>query len=183
MQINANIQIEWSAKMNDLLPPNDPIDAVGEAYELLLEKSLQNAHKSGAFVHHMIEKSRDEIVALNKFREDEIVKLADFLKRDLIDAAHYLNNTEKELKYWLGFDVALLKRELWEQFSRAAGQTTEVLNQLNPNAVNSKYYSGEITGLGTLECDQCGEKVHFQKPSKVPICANCKCTVFHRQKF
>jgi len=131
--------------MNDLLPPNDPIDALGEAYELLLEKSLQNAHKSGAFVHDMIEKSRDEILALNKFSEDEIVKLAGFLKRDLIDAARYLGKTE--------------------------------------NALSSKYHSGEITGLGTLECDQCGEKVHFQKPSKIPACAKCNGTVFHRQKF
>ena len=131
--------------MNDLLPPNDPIDAMGEAYELLLENLFQNAHKSGAFFHQMIEKSRDDIVALNKFSEDEIVKLAGFLKRDLFDAARYLDKTE--------------------------------------NAVNIKYYSGEITGLGTLECDQCGENVHFQKPGKIPICAKCNGTVFHRQKF
>lgn len=37
--------------MKELLPPHDPIEAMGEAYELLLGKALQKAHQSGAFVH------------------------------------------------------------------------------------------------------------------------------------
>ena len=44
--------IERNAKMNDLRPPHDPIDALGQSYELLLEKALEKAHQSGTVVDH-----------------------------------------------------------------------------------------------------------------------------------
>jgi len=169
--------------MNDLLPPHDPIDALGEAYELLLESALQKAHQSGVFVHHMIDESRRDIVSLNKFDDNEIIKLERYLKRDLIDAALYLNKTEKDLKFWLDFDVDLIKRELWERFSDAAGHTKIELNQLNKLAAIGEYHSGELVGLGTLVCDQCGEKYQFHKPSHIPHCIKCHNTHFHRHDF
>ena len=169
--------------MNDLLPPHDPIDALGEAYELLLEKSLQKAHQSGALVHHMIEESRGDITALHKFSDDAVIKLEGYLKRDLIDAAQYLAKTEKELKYWLDFDVALIKSEFWNQFTEAAGHTRIALNQLKGLAKNTEYLSGELIGVGTLVCSQCGEKRHFHKPSHIPPCAKCGGTHFHRLRF
>jgi len=169
--------------MNDLLPPHDPIDALGEAYELLLEKALQNAHKSGALVHQMIEECRGDLVALNKFSDDEIVMLQAYLKRDLLDAALYLKKTGKDLKFWLDFDVDLIKRELWGRFSDAADHTTKELNQLNELAAIGEYHSGELVGLGTLVCDQCGEKHHFHKPSHIPHCIKCHNTHFHRHNF
>ncbi len=169
--------------MNDLLPPNDPIEAMGEAYELLLEKALQKAHQSGALVHHMIDESRGDIVALNKFSDNEIVMLEEYVKRDLIDAARYLDKTGKDLKFWLGFDVVRVKREFWERFSEAADQTTIELHQLNEQAANAEYHSGELAGLGTLVCDQCGEKYHFHKPSRIPHCIKCNNTRFQRLDF
>jgi hypothetical protein len=169
--------------MNDLLPPNDPIEALGQAYELLLEKALQKAHQSGALVHHMIEESRGDITALHTFSDDEVIKLEEYLKRDLFDAAQYLEKTEKELKYWLDFDVALIKREFWNQFTEAADHTKTALNQLKNLATNTGYLSGELIGLGTLVCSMCGEKLHFRKPSQIPSCAKCGSTHFHRLKF
>lgn len=169
--------------MNDLLPPHDPIEALGEAYELLLEKALQNVHQSGAIGHRLIEESRDDIVALNKLGNDEIVKLEEYVRRDLIDAARYLDKTGKDLKYWLDFDVDLIKRELWEQFSGAADLTTKALKQLNGQSTIGEYHSGEVVGLGTLVCSQCGEKYHFHKPSHIPHCFKCRNTHFHRHDF
>jgi hypothetical protein len=169
--------------MNDLLPPHDPIEAIGEAYELLLESALQKAHQSGVFVHHMIDESRSDIVAMNKFDDNEIIKLEGYLKRDLIDAARYLDKTGKDLKFWLDFDVDLIKRELWERFSDAADQTTKANIQLNEQAANGEYHSGEVVGLGMLVCSQCGEKLHFNKPSRIPRCIKCHNTHFHRHNF
>jgi len=169
--------------MNELLPPHDPIEAMGEAYELLLEKAQQKAHQSGAIVHRMIDKNRDDIGALNKFSDVEIIKLKNYVKRDLIDAARYLDKTGKELKSWLGFDVTLMKNEFWERFSDAADQTTKALSQLKQHATNAEYHSGELVGLGMLVCDQCGEKLHFHKPSYIPHCTKCDSTRFHRQNL
>ena len=169
--------------MNDLLPPHDPVEALGEAYELLLEKSLQKAHQSGALVHHMIDECRGDLIALNKFDDNEIVKLEGYLKRDLKDTARYMNKTGKDLKFWLDFDVDLIKQELWERFSDAADHTTKELHQLNELAEIGEYQSGELVGMGTLACDQCGEKHQFQKPSHIPHCIKCHNTHFHRHNF
>ncbi|MES1998891.1 MAG: zinc ribbon-containing protein [Pseudomonadota bacterium] len=169
--------------MKDLLPPHDPVEAMGEAYELLLEKALQKAHQSSAVVHDMMEVVRRDIVALNKFDDEEIVKLEHYVKRDLINAAWYLDTTGKALKDWLGFDVALIKNEFWARFSEAADQTTVALSQLKLLAANAEYHSGELIGLGTLVCDQCGQKLHFHKPGHIPPCPKCTSTHFHRQNF
>ena len=169
--------------MKKTLPSHDPIESMGEAYELLLEKAQQKAHQSGTAVHQMIDEIRDDIVALSKFSEDEIVKLEAYLKRDLTDAAGYLDKTGKELKEWVGFDVELMKHEFWERFSAAADQTTKELYRLKQQAASAEYHTGEMTGLGTLVCDQCGEKLHFHKPGHIPPCPKCDSTHFHRQNL
>ncbi|MHB1176666.1 MAG: zinc ribbon-containing protein [Sulfuriferula sp.] len=167
--------------MKDLPPPRDPIEAMGEAYEALLEKALQKAHQSGSAVHDMMGAIRGDIAALNKFSDDEVVQLEEYLKRDMVDAAWYLDKTGKELKDWLGFDVALMKHEFWERFSQAADQTTTALYQLKLEAEIAEYHGGELIGLGTLVCDQCGEKLHFHKPGRIPPYPKCHSALFHRQ--
>jgi rubrerythrin len=126
---------------------------------------------------------RGDMVALNRFSDDEVDKLEKSVKRDLVDAAQYLDETGKELKEWLGFDVALIKSDFWEIFSRAADQTTTALRRLQLQAEIAEYHTGELTGLGTLVCDQCGEKLHFHKPGHIPPCPKCNSTHFHRQNI
>ncbi|OIQ86740.1 hypothetical protein GALL_313930 [mine drainage metagenome] len=167
-------------KMKPLVPPRDPIEAMGEAYELLLEKALQEAQQGGAFALHVIDEMRSDIVALNTFSDHEFVKLKAYLNRDLVDAAHYLDKSGKELEDWLGFDVTLIKREFWERFSAAADQSTLALYQLKQQAESAEYHCGELIGLGTLACDQCGETLHFHKPGHIPPCPKCSHTRFHR---
>ena len=169
--------------MKKSYPSHDPIEAMGDAYELLLKKAFDKAHQSDAGVHAMVEAIRDNAVELDKFSDDEIVKLEGYLRRDLIDAARYMDQTGEELKDWLGFDLALIKHELWERFSAAADQTTLALDQLKLQADIVGYRTGEITGLGRLVCDQCGENLHFHKPGHIPPCPKCKTTHFHRYGY
>ncbi len=169
--------------MKKSIPPRDPVESIGEAYESLLESAMQKAHQSGAAVHHVIDEIRDNIEDVTQSSEDEVAKLKAYVKRDLIDAAQYRDKTGKELEFWLGFDVALMKREFWELFSEAADQTTTALYELKQQAASAEYHSGELTGLGTLVCDQCGEKLHFHKPGHIPPCPKCKSSHFHRQNL
>jgi hypothetical protein len=125
--------------MKNLLPPTDPIEAMGEAYELFLEKILQEMRQGNAFLHRVIEEVRGDSLASGKFGEEEVVKLKKYVKRDLIHAAQYVDKTGKELHDWLGFDLALIKHELWEKFSAAADKTTTELVQIKLEA--------EIAGL------------------------------------
>lgn len=169
--------------MNKPHPPHDPIDSMGKAYEFLLEKAQQKAHQSGAAIHQMIDELRGDIEAVTKYSEDEVVKLETYVKRDLNHAAEYMDKTGKDLKEWVGFDVALMKHEFWELFSSAADQTTKALYELKKQAASAEYHTGELTGLGTLVCDECGEKLHFHKPGHIPPCPKCTSTHFHRQNF
>ena len=169
--------------MNKLLPPHDLIEAMGESYELLLESALKKANQSNTAVHQVIDECRDDLKALKKLGDDEVTKLGNYLKRDLIDAAQYKDKTGKDLKFWLGFDIALLKQEFWTLFSEAADQTTVALNQLKEPIESAKYHSGEFVGLGVLVCDECGEEIHFYKPALIPHCSKCNHSYFHRLSF
>jgi len=169
--------------VKQLQPPRDLIEALGESYELLLENALKKAKQSGVAMHQIMATVRDDAMALHKFSDDEAIKLEAYIKRDLVDAAQYLNKTGKKLEGWVGFDVALVKREFWEYFAEAADQTTIELNQLTLQAQNAGYHSGELVGLGTLVCDQCGEKMHFHKPAPITSCPKCNNAHFHRQRF
>ena len=53
---------------------------------------------------------------------------------------------------------------------------------LREQAELAGYHTGEITGPGTLVCDNCGEELHFHKPSRIPPCPKCKGTSFHRKR-
>ncbi|MHB9100997.1 MAG: zinc ribbon-containing protein [Sulfuricella sp.] len=169
--------------MKGLPPSHDPMETLGEAYEVLLGKALQKAHQSGAALHHVIGEVRGDTPALNKLKEEDVVKLEGYVKRDLIDAARYRDKTGKALQDWLGFDLTLIKHEFLEMFSAAADKTTTELLLLKMQAENAEYHTGELTGLGTLVCDQCGEKLHFHKPGHIPPCPKCNSTHFHRQNF
>ena len=169
--------------MKVLPPSHDPIETLDEAYEVLLERALRKAHKNSAVLHHMIGESLDDTAPLIKLNEGDVVKLKGYVKRDLIDAARYRDKTGKALQDWLGFDLTLIKDEFWKIFSAAADKTTTELSLIKLQAQIAEYHTGELTGLGTLVCDQCAEKLHFHKPGHIPPCPKCNSTHFHRQNF
>lgn len=166
---------------------HDPVNIVGEAYELMLERAMEGFHKAGEktgpALHKLIDKARDTAVELEELSREEAEKVSDYLKRDLTDAAEHLVETGDELKEWMGFETRLIESELFQLFMRAADKTTVELLELKEKARQaSSYHTGEITGLGTLSCDQCGEKLHFHKPGRIPPCPKCHATVFHRSR-
>ena len=173
--------------MKDLKPPRDLLEVVGEAYELLLEKSLEEGHKikekGNLALHHFIDEAQKDLSIVEELGKEETEKLANYLKRDLIDAANYINKTGRELKDWLGFDIALIEDRLREMFFQAADQTTKELLELKYRAEIAEYRTGEITGPGTLVCDKCQEKLHFHKPGHIPPCPKCRGTHYHRDKI
>lgn len=171
--------------MAKLTPPGDPIEAMGEAYELLLEKTIEEAHKAkikgGPALHQLIDEIEQKSSDVAELAGEEAGKIGQYLKRDLTSAANYIDETGKELKDWLGFDLMLLKDRLRDDFSKAADQTTIELLQLKQQAEAAGYTTGEITGPGTLKCDKCGELLHFHKAGHIPPCPKCQATHFHRE--
>ena len=171
--------------MPKLPPPRDPLEALGEAYELLLEKTQQEAQKAkvkgGPALHRLIDEVADKSSEIAELAGEKADQIREYLKRDLIDAASYLDQTGKELKDWLGFDLSYLEDRLREDFSKAADQTAIELSKLKLQAEAAGYETGEIVGPGTLSCDQCGELLHFHKAGHIPPCPKCQATHFHRE--
>jgi hypothetical protein len=164
---------------------HDPVDIVGEAYEAMLERVLDGfqklGDKTGPAVHKLFDNARDKAVELGELSREEAEKLSDYVKRDLTDAAEYLSESGDELQKWLGFETRLIEAEMLQLFMRAADKTTLELYKLKEKAEQaSSYHTGEVTGLGTLVCDQCGEHLHFRKPGRIPPCPKCHATAFHR---
>ncbi|MDH5766794.1 MAG: zinc ribbon-containing protein [Gammaproteobacteria bacterium] len=170
--------------MSQLPPPRDPIEVLGTAYELLLEKALDEAHrlkdKTGPVLHKIIDASSERLSELGELTEIEAEKISRYLKRDLIEAASYISETGDDLKKWLAIDTDIIEDYLLEQLQKAADQTTVQLNQLKTSAENAEYHTGEICGPGVLICDQCGKQLHFHRAGHIPPCPKCKNSIFHR---
>ncbi|MDO9204956.1 zinc ribbon-containing protein [Methylotenera sp.] len=168
--------------MNKTQPPQEANDAVDQAYESSLENALNKSKQTDTSIHELLDGAAAEQKSASKSSIiDDVIQLEQSIKRDLLDAAHHMNETGKELKDWLGFDLMLIKNELWKKFTEATDKTTLELLKFKYMAANAEYHTGEIIGLGTLVCDQCKATLHFHKPGHIPPCGKCHGTRFHRQ--
>ncbi len=169
--------------MPELPPPHDPIEGLGEAYELMLERAMADfqkaEHKSREALHRFIDRAREKAVELEELTEEDAGRVADSLKRDLDHQARYLAETGKDLGDWLGFDVEMLEERTREALLSVADPT--VLELLALKARAATYRTGEIAGPGTLVCAQCGERLHLHRAGRIPPCPRCHGTVFHRE--
>lgn len=163
----------------------DPLDALGAAYETMYEHVAANLHKakdkSGPALHELVDEAKDKAVKFEHVAEDDAELISTWLKRDLEDVVHYMVETEHAVKDWLGFETALIKSEIIRLLLETADKTTVALLRMKENAHKpSVYHTGEITGPGTLICDECGEKLHFHKAGHIPPCPKCHETQYHR---
>lgn len=137
--------------------------------------------KAGPHVHQVIETARKTAVELEELTYEEAEQIAKYLKRDLQNAALFLDDTGKALKDWLAFDWMLIEDKIWHAFCIVADKTHLELIKFNQSFQRDvEYHSHEIAAAGTLQCKQCGERVHFHKVSEIPACAKCGNTVFVR---
>jgi hypothetical protein len=166
-------------------PSIDPFDALSQAYETMYENVVSNLHKvkdkTGPVLHDLIEDAKEKIKDIEEVTEEDAKKLAVWLKRDFDEAANFVSETEYAFKDWIGFESSLIKSTFIGMMLETADKTTLELLRMKENAHEpNQYTTGEITGFGTLICDECGEKLHFHQSSKIPPCPKCHHTSFHR---
>lgn len=143
-----------------------------------LEKAEQEVLPT---LQHGIEHAAETAVTLGELTRQEARLIGAYLKRDLHDAGHHLATTGHELSAWLRFDLDQVEERLLELFSRAADRTRlELLDLAETAARTSDYWTGEITGPGSLQCDACGEILAFRTTSAIPACPRCGATQFSR---
>lgn len=173
--------------MPGMKAPTDIVEAMGEAYELMLERiaegvdRLRKAEKEAEpEMARLLAEAKEKSVELGELTREEADRVAEYLDRDLKAAGGWLADTGEEFKEWLGMETALISDHFLDMFIKAADQTSLELQKLKQRAESLEYKTGEIAGPGTLVCTACGEHLHFNKPGHIPPCPKCSATTFKR---
>jgi hypothetical protein len=133
--------------------------------------------------------SRDDLAmkldyAKNKFHDienitkEEIDLVTEYLHKDITAATTYVNKTKNNIKEWLKKDIELTEDRLLHLFVNVVDQSRVELQQME--TLLHEWHSGEVTNRGTLECNNCGEKILFSDTQVIKNCLKCNGTVFHK---
>ncbi len=164
----------------------DPIEAIGEAYELMLERALEEYRKAkehtAPALKKLVDDARDKATELGELTREEAEKVADALKRDIADLGDQLSETGAEIRDWLGFETSLLESSLLNLISQAADKVSLELRSFKEGLDQRlTRHTGEVTGPGVLVCTNCNERLEFRHAGKVPPCPKCHGTGFRRE--
>ncbi len=166
--------------MNNPLP-DDMAKKLNDAYDKMLlrtREAMDNAEKGlGEALEAAMQKASD----LGELTREEADLIGIYIMRDLEDAAKFVDQSGQELRDWLRFDINVVENALFDIFSNMVDHTREALEELKEraNAVG-EWHTGEVVGIGTLQCKSCGEEMHFHKTSHIPPCPKCHSTKFRR---
>ncbi len=166
-------------RMHEAAERLEPIvDAAADKAEPIVDAA---ADKAESALNAALDSARQKASELGELSREEAEKVSGYIKRDLEDAADYLNREGGELKDWLKFDLDVVEQRLAQLFSESVDHTREAIARLELEAnAHGEWHSGEIVGIGTLECKGCGEKLHFHKTGRVPPCPKCHGSKFRR---
>jgi len=159
-----------------------------EAYDRMMERvkadldALEHAEQQGlSNIKRFIDQAAHKAVELGELSQEEARMVGDYLKRDLADAGHHLATTNEDLAAWLRLDLELIEDRILDLFRSAADQTRlEMLSFEESLERASHYYTGEVTGPGSLRCDECGKQLQFHRTGHIPPCPACHGTRYSR---
>lgn len=154
-----------------------------ERMKVRLEE-LERAEKA-AFPHlsASIEHAAEKAVELGELTREEAQLIGGYLKRDIDDAGQYLSATGRDLRAWMRFDLELIEDRLLDFFQRGVDRSRLDLlgfENLETEGEVELYRSGEVTGPGTFQCQECGELVVYHAPALIEACPVCHKMAFLR---
>ncbi len=154
-----------------------------QAYDRMMGRVKESLKHTGPKLQEAIDSAREKAVELGELTAEEAQDIGNYLRRDITDIANYMSSDEAEdLKSWFRFDVNLIETQLLDLLFSVADKTRlDRLNFEDEVQRGNEYHTGEITGPGTLVCDACGEKIHFNKTGHIPPCPKCHATIYSRQ--
>jgi len=159
-------------------------DHLVSAYEQMLARAregIQEAQHATPKLREMLDKVRDNMVELGELTREEGEKISDYIQRDIEDAASFIAETGDDLRRWWRFDLELIEQRLLDSFTSVADQTSLSLRGWAEQARRATLYqAGQITGPGTLICDDCGAQTHCTRTGRIPACADCGGLAFRR---
>lgn len=166
--------------MADKHSESSPREYLVQAYNHMLERIKETWQKAGTTtLGEQIERARQMASDLNELTREEADLIAEYVRRDLQDAEAYLADSGRQLRDWLEFDLEFAENRFAELFTSLVDQSRVELAQWERRI--KEWHTGEITGIGVLECTKCGEVLHFTRTGHIPPCPKCHGTVFTKR--
>lgn len=166
--------------MNNPLP-DDVAKKLSDAYDKMLLRTRETMDKAEKGLGEALEMAMQKASDLGELTREEADLIGIYIMRDLEDAAKFVDKSGKELRDWLRFDINVVENALLDIFSNMVDHTREALEELKERAnALGEWHTGEVVGIGTLQCKSCGEEMHFHKTSHIPPCPKCHGTRFRR---
>ncbi len=154
-----------------------------QAYDRLFERIADAKSHPDETLAQTLETARKKAVHLGEVTREEAQQVEEFLSRDLYSLGHYLAAGGHEVADWLRLETLLLEKEALSKLDDLADQLRVEFKHLKKAAKKlDEWQTGETTGIGTLQCKQCGQLIHFHKTGRVPPCPRCKTNTFQRVK-
>ena len=159
-------------------------EAAVNAYDRMLERvraAMERAGENAARMQDHVTDAMEKTVELGELTREEGERVARYLKRDVEDAGRFLAEGGQAFRDWLHFDMQYIEGRMFDLFAQVADQTRLMQMQFAEQLKRAAdYRTGEITGIGTLRCRECGKEMHFHKTSRIPPCPGCGATRFER---
>lgn len=166
--------------MNNPLP-EDVAKKLSDAYDLMLMRTRETMDKAEKGLGEALEMAMQKASDLGELTREEADLISIYVMRDLEDAAKFVDKSGNELRDWLQFDLNVVENTLLDIFSNMVDHTREALDELKQRAdAVGEWHTGEIAGIGTLQCKSCGEVMHFEKTGHIPPCPKCHGTKYRR---
>lgn len=163
--------------------PNRLVSAYNQMMASIRE-TFEKTDTSDTTLQKALSEAKEQAVHLGEVTLEEAHEISEFIKRDINDAAEYMMESSAEFSDWLMLDIEVLERKVVDMFLSVADRTRVELEQFRSrNRELSTYYSGEITGPGTLVCAECGQEVRFQTTSQIEPCVECGNNTFKRAEL
>lgn len=157
------------------------------AYDRMLQRVAQTLGpivvRSESALTNALDAAKDEAIRLGELTQEEAEKVHHFVTRDLYDVGRHLAEEEREVADWLRLKLLVVEQELLNRFSMLAATAKLELKHLEKAKRRyDEWHTGEVTTIGTLCCNECGELIHFQRTGHIPPCPKCHATIFVRAK-
>ena len=145
-------------------------------YETMLKGVIETLKHSPSEINKVFETSEQVLNAANDMTKDEMALVSAYVKADLKAFSQELEEGKSGPFY------LTIANSIWQGLlditDKSKVEWVELFDDLEHQGL---YEAGDVIGLGTLVCDECGHKVTYTHPTVIIPCTHCHHTGFSRQ--
>ncbi|WP_114766445.1 zinc ribbon-containing protein [Vibrio rhodolitus] len=145
-------------------------------YEDMFDDVVEALKHSPDEVNHVLETSGKYVDAANDMTKDELALISAYVKSDLKEFANNYEESKKGPFYLMVADS--IWQGLLDITDRTKVEWVELFADLEHQGL---YEAGEVIGLGTLVCDECGHQTQYNHPTVIIPCTQCGHKAFSRR--